>query len=84
MLFPALSVTLIGFVVGGIVAAGIGHPTRPLVTGILGSWLGFVAGAIVGVGIDAAIGSGVWVAIMGHLVAIPGAFAATRSRLLRA
>lgn len=56
MLFPALSVTLIGLVVGGIVAAGIGHPTRPLATGILGAWLGFLAGAIVGVGIDAAVG----------------------------
>lgn len=84
MLFPALSVTSIGLVVGGIVASELGHPVRPLAIGIFGAWFGFVAGAIVGIGIDVAIGSGIWVAIAGHLAAVLGAMAATGSRLIDA
>lgn len=84
MLFPTLSVTSIGLVVGGVVAAGLGHPVRPLAIGILGAWIGFAAGAIVGVGIDVVLGSGIWVAIIGHAGAVTGATAATRSRLIHA
>lgn len=75
---PALSVTVIGVVIA---VAGIirGKPTAGmLLRGLLGAWLGFVAGAIPGVVLDVILADGVYVALLGHIVATVGAIVAVR------
>jgi hypothetical protein len=79
MLFPAFSVTLIGLVIGGIAAANNVRPLGPILMAVAGAWAGFLAGAVVGVAIDAVAGTGIWVAIFGHVAAVPGAMLATRA-----
>lgn len=78
MLFPAFSVTLIGLVIGGVAAANKPQPLRPILIAVAGAWAGFLAGAVVGVAVDAIAGTGIWVAIFGHVTAVPGAILATR------
>jgi len=80
MIFPAFSVTLIGLVIGGIAAANNARPLGPILISVAGAWAGFLAGALVGVAIDAIAGTGIWVAIFGHVAAVPGAMLATRLR----
>jgi hypothetical protein len=67
---PTLSVTMIGIVIAitGIVR---GKPAAgTLLRGIIGAWLGFVAGAVPGVALDVAVTNGVFVAVFGHIGAI--------------
>ena len=79
MLLPTASVTLIGLIVG--VAGYLMTRHRPAATlgiGVAGAWIGFLAGALVGVVIDLVLRDGVYVAIIGHVVAIAGAATALR------
>ena len=59
MLFPWLSVTSIGLVAGGIVAAELGHPIGPLGIGIFGDDSGSSPAPLSVFRIDVAIGSGI-------------------------
>lgn len=73
MLLPAVSVTLIGLVAGLIFT--LLRRSKPLVMlllGVAGAWVGFLVGAVFGIAIDVISQSGVFVAILGHLMAIPG------------
>lgn len=74
MLMPTFSVTAIGLLVG-LTAILImrRQPGRIIVLGVVGSWAGFVLGAVIGVTVDVIIGTGVYVAIAGHLAAALGA-----------
>jgi len=82
MLFPAFSVTLIGLVIGGMAAANNARPLRPILIAVSGAWAGFLVGALVGVAIDAIAGTGIWVAIFGHVAAVPGAMLADKMAAL--
>lgn len=81
MLMPTLSVTAIG-VLAGLVAIGLRRrPASALLRGLLGAWLGFLAGAVVGGAADVLAGTGGLLALVGHLGAVAGAAAAvTRAR----
>jgi hypothetical protein len=67
MLMPALSVTLIGL---AIAAAGIitHRPVLPaLLRGLVGAWLGFLLGGLIGLVLDVVLTDGVFVALLGHI-----------------
>ena len=71
---PLLSVTLIGLVVGlASIALGRRDYLSALMLGPAGAWAGFVLCGIPGVMVDVVAGSGVWVAVFGHVGAIGGA-----------
>ena len=81
MVMPLLSVTFIGLVLGAITAV-LEH-TPPLPTGaraLAGAWLGFITGALCGLVVDIAMGSGATLAILGHAGAGAGAVAVAASR----
>lgn len=79
MLFPAVSVTVIGLVVGLIAMVATDHRPAPAIArGVAGAWLGFAAGALAGVAIDVVLGDGIFVAIVGHALAVAGAIVALR------
>lgn len=81
MLMPTLSVTGIG-VLAALVAIGRGAPTpNALLRGLLGAWLGFLAGALPGVLIDVIVGDGIYVALLGHAGAAIGALVGLRRAL---
>jgi hypothetical protein len=79
MLMPAVSVTLIGLVAGlvGYLTARY-RPGPAWGLGVVGAWIGFLTGALIGVSIDVVLGEGMFVAIVGHAVAGIGAIAALR------
>ena len=79
-MFPTLSVTAIGLVFGGIGIVLSRDGWAPLLAGLVGAWVGFGLGAVIGVIFDIFVGSGAGVALAGHALAIVGAFAAVRSR----
>lgn len=79
-MFPTLSVTAIGLVFGGIGLALSRDGWAPLLAGVVGAWVGFGLGAVIGVIFDIVVGTGTGVALAGHALAIVGAFAAVRSR----
>ena len=77
MLFPLVSVTVIGLIAGLIfVAQRKSQPARTLLLGLAGAWIGFMVGALIGVVIDVVALTGIYVAILGHFMAIVGASAA--------
>ncbi|MFP3914152.1 MAG: hypothetical protein ACLFWM_04695 [Actinomycetota bacterium] len=78
MLMPTLSVTLIGLTIGAVAGLTRGLPGRGILVGTVAAWAGFVVGAFVGVLLDALLGTGVWLAWLGHggaLVAASFSFA---------
>jgi hypothetical protein len=82
-MFPAISVTIIGLIVGGISAdrRRIGWP--PLAGGVVGAWVGFALGTLVGIAVDELFGTGIWVALIGHASAVLiGWIAAERAPVL--
>lgn len=80
MLMPALSVTLIGIVVGAAAIVARKRPKAALGRAFVGAWLGFVAGAVPGVIADILSGSGAYVAVLGHAGAAVGAVVALTGR----
>jgi hypothetical protein len=73
---PLLSVTFIGLVIGTIVAVGRrAAPFRIAARALAGAWLGFITGALCGVFVDIAMGSGSTLAVLGHAGAGAGAVA---------
>lgn len=81
MVFPILSVTFIGLVVAAAVSVTRkSPPRRTLIEGVLGAWLAFILGALAGVLVDVIMGSGVYLAIFGHLAALAGAFVGARRK----
>jgi len=82
MVLPTVSVTVIGLIAGLIAVVGRrSRPARALLLGVVGAWAGFGVGAIIGVVIDIVVQTGIYVAIVGHLVAVVGAVVAlTRFR----
>jgi uncharacterized membrane protein YeaQ/YmgE (transglycosylase-associated protein family) len=79
MLMPAASVTLIGLVaglIGYLITRNRLVPAFGL--GVVGAWVGFAAGALIGVIVDVVLGEGMFVAIIGHAVAGIGAIAVLR------
>lgn len=84
-MFPTLSVTLIGLLVGVAVALAGGSKDRMTVpAALLGAWVGFGVGALLGVILDIVLTTGIWVALIGHVLALVGAAIAVRLRLARA
>jgi uncharacterized membrane protein YeaQ/YmgE (transglycosylase-associated protein family) len=51
---------------------------RTLLLGVVGAWLGFAVGALIGVAIDVIASTGIYVAIVGHLMAVVGAVVALK------
>ena len=80
MLMPFVSVTVIGLIGGAFVARSRRlDPGGPVGLGVLGAWLGFIGGAIVGVTIDVVAHTGIYVAVLGHLGALAGTALILRS-----
>lgn len=77
-MFPTLSVTLIGLAVGAIAIISKRQKWNSLLFGVVGAWIGFALGALLGVAIDALFATGVWVAYVGHALAAVGALIAVR------
>lgn len=74
MIFPFLSVSVIGLIAGtGWFWAKGQSLGAYLGLALAGAWVGFVAGALVGVTVDVVTAQGVYVAIVGHAVAVAGA-----------
>jgi hypothetical protein len=77
MLLPTMSVTIIGLLAGVLaMLAGRSRPGPSLARGLAGAWIGFIAGALVGVIIDVILQTGIYVAMIGHGAAALGAFVA--------
>ncbi|MGB7448413.1 MAG: hypothetical protein WA892_04720 [Ornithinimicrobium sp.] len=70
MLLPLVSVSLIGLLVGGAFALSHPHRVTLILWSLLGAWGGFLLGALAGVMIDVIAGTGVWLALIGHLTAL--------------
>lgn len=51
--------------------------------GLAGAWVGFGVGALLGLAADVILGTGVWVALAGHVLALVGASIAARALLAR-
>lgn len=77
MLLPTLSVTVIGLI-AGLVSLLLGRDQRrlALLVGVAGAWIGFLAGGLVGVALDVTLGTGGFVAVIGHAGAALGALLA--------
>jgi hypothetical protein len=83
-MFPTLSVTLIGLLVGGAVMVVTRSTDRTnLLVGLVGAWVGFAVGALLGLLVDVVLGTGVWVALAGHVLALVAASTAVRLQLAR-
>ncbi|TWF93858.1 hypothetical protein FHU35_14131 [Saccharopolyspora dendranthemae] len=79
MLMPTFSVTLISLIVVAIVVVTTSAPPgRTLLFGLIGAWAGFAAGALGGVLVDVVTGSGSYLAVVGHGVAVLGAVIGSR------
>jgi uncharacterized membrane protein YeaQ/YmgE (transglycosylase-associated protein family) len=77
MLLPTVSVAVIGLIAGLLaLVVGRSRPARALLLGVVGAWLGFLVGAIVGVSVDIVVESGIYLGIVGHLMAVVGAVVA--------
>jgi hypothetical protein len=75
VIMPFLSVTAIGLGVG-LVAGLVGsEPGVRLARSVVGAWVGFGAGALVGVVLDVVGRTGTGVALWGHAGALVGAVA---------
>ena len=76
MLLPAVSVTFIGVIAGLIFVILRRKRLRfTLPRGIFGAWIGFIMGTILGVIIDVIAQTGIFLGIMGHLMAVFGSSA---------
>ena len=87
MLLPTVSVSVIGLIAGllVVVMGARSGAARALLLGVVGAWAGFVVGAIIGVAIDVVVQSGIYLAIVGHLMAVVGSVVAlTRFRSTKA
>ncbi|NLU69926.1 hypothetical protein [Streptomyces sp. HNM0574] len=73
MLMPALSVTLIALIVAAVLIRNRRPRLRPLLGALVGAWAGFALGALLGVAVDVLTANGYFLALVGHLAAIPGA-----------
>lgn len=80
MVMPALSVTAIGIVVAVVAMFGKKPPMATLLRAFVGAWLGFLVGAVPGVVADVISGSGIYVAVVGHIGAAAGALVAVTGR----
>ena len=74
-MFPTLSVTAIGFVVGLGAMLSRRATGRSFLAALVGAWVGFAVGALLGGALDVMFGTGIWVAIIGHAIAVAGALA---------
>ncbi len=74
MLMPTFSVTIIG-VLAAVVALMWKRSTPGLTVlfALLGAWLGFAGGALVGLAVDIISGGGGFLALIGHTAAAAGA-----------
>lgn len=75
MLMPAVSVTFIGLM-AGLLAMALTTRHRPrakLLTAVAGAWAGFAAGALPGISLDVAAGTGIFLPVVGHAGAAAGA-----------
>jgi hypothetical protein len=79
MVFPTVSVTVIGLLAAILAILLGGRPGPSLIRGFLGAWIGFTAGAVAGVLIDAILQTGVYLAVIGHVAAALGALVAGAS-----
>jgi len=75
MVMPLISVTAIGLIVGLVVGGATGKIGLRSIEGVVAAWLGFLAGAIVGMLFGAVAGTGSTVAWLGHVAALAGAVA---------
>lgn len=81
MVFPILSVTLIGLIgAAACTAMRTQTPSSAFMRGLIGAWGGFAAGALLGVLIDVVAQTGIWVGVIGHLAAVAGTIWTIRIR----
>jgi hypothetical protein len=78
MVFPVLSVTALGLVVGLVLGAARHDVLRGAVRSVVAAWLGFAVLGLVGLAIDVVLGTGTWLAWLGHLGALGYAFLSFR------
>lgn len=70
MIFPLLSVTLTGLLVGLVLGAAQHRVLRGVVRAVAAAWLGFAVLGLVGLAVDVVLGTGTWLAWLGHLGAL--------------
>lgn len=75
MLLPAVSVTVIGLT-AGLIFVILRKDNSGAPRGIAGAWVGFIIGAIFGVIVDVIAQTGIFLGIVGHLMAVFGSFVA--------
>jgi hypothetical protein len=73
MIFPLLSVSLIGLVVALRMAPGWIPQSRALRHGLIGGWAGYVVGAIIGFLVSFVLPTDIWIGLIGHGAAFVGA-----------
>lgn len=83
MLMPFASVTAIGLAVGLTAAASGRSLGGRLLQGVVTAWIGFLAGAMAGVTVDVVVGTGVWLALLGHAGALAAAAVGLSARPAR-
>lgn len=83
IMFPTLSVTLIGLLLGVGVMLVTKTDWTTVLAGLVGAWVGFAIGAVAGIVADIILGTGIWLALVGHVLAVVGAALAVRLQLAR-
>jgi hypothetical protein len=74
-MFPNVSVTVIGLLVGVGAMLTRRGTWRFGVAGLVGAWVGFAIGALLGSALDFVFRTGIWIAIIGHGLAVVGSLA---------
>ncbi|HUG85171.1 MAG TPA: hypothetical protein VMM13_11430 [Euzebya sp.] len=69
MLFPLVSVSLIGLL-AGIAGLTLRAPAAVLFRCMLAAWLGFSVGALLGLAVDVLLLGGFWLGLIGHVGAV--------------
>ncbi len=73
MIFPLLSVSLIGLFVALRMAPDWIPQSRALRHGLIGGWAGYVVGAIIGFLVSFVLPTDIWIGLLGHGAAFMGA-----------
>jgi hypothetical protein len=73
MIFPLLSVSLIGLFVALRRAPDWIPQSRAIRNGLIGGWAGYVAGAVIGFVVGFVLPTSIWIGLIGHVAAFLGA-----------
>ena len=73
MIFPLLSVSLIGLFIALRMAPDWIPQSRAIRHGLIGGWAGYVVGAIIGFVVGFVMPTDIWIGLFGHILAFVGA-----------